>query len=41
MNCSGAAITYSEVLIGEVYVQIKQVGGEDLTDRILRGLYLR
>jgi hypothetical protein len=38
-DCAGASISFSEVAIGRIYVQVKQVGGEDLTDGILRGLH--
>jgi hypothetical protein len=38
-GCAGAPISFSEVAIGRIYVQVKQVGDEDLTDAILRELH--
>ena len=38
-NCAGTSISYSEVLVGGAYLQVKQVGAEDLTDQIVRGLH--
>ena len=37
-RCAGTAISYSEVALDGTYAQIKQVGGADLTDEILRTL---
>ncbi|GAA0537487.1 serine/threonine-protein kinase [Paractinoplanes ferrugineus] len=34
-GCAGTTISYSEVVAGRTYLQIKQVGDPDLTDRIL------
>jgi hypothetical protein len=38
-GCAGSAVTYSEALLGDTYVQIKQVGGDDRTDQVLRSLH--
>ncbi|WP_433385102.1 serine/threonine-protein kinase [Actinoplanes sp. CA-142083] len=38
-NCAGTSISYSEVVVGGIYLQIKQVGAEDLTDSIVGGLH--
>jgi len=35
-RCAGGPISYSEVVAGDLYLQIKQVGAADLTDEILR-----
>jgi hypothetical protein len=37
--CAGTAITYDEVLLGDLYVQVKQDGGPDRTDQILRAVH--
>jgi hypothetical protein len=34
-RCGGTAISYSEVVVGQVYLQIKQNSGDDLTGRIM------
>ncbi|MEV6842321.1 serine/threonine-protein kinase [Actinoplanes sp. NPDC051411] len=34
-GCAGTSISYSEVRLGDAYVQVKQDTGPDLTDRIL------
>jgi hypothetical protein len=38
-GCAGTAITYDEVLLGDLYVQVKQADGTDRTDRILRTVH--
>ncbi|WP_067498563.1 serine/threonine-protein kinase [Actinoplanes sp. TFC3] len=38
-GCAGTSISYSEVAAGRLYVQIKQIGDEDLTDAILRTVH--
>jgi hypothetical protein len=38
-NCSGTPVSYSEVVVGGVYLQVKQVDGTDLTEQIVRGLH--
>jgi hypothetical protein len=38
-NCAGTSISYSEVLVGDVYLQAKQAGGPDLTDEIVHTLH--
>ncbi|RZU53099.1 serine/threonine protein kinase [Krasilnikovia cinnamomea] len=38
-GCAGTALAYSEALLGDVYVQIKQTEGPDLTEQILDGLH--
>lgn len=38
-TCPGTPISYGEVLVGGVYLQIKQVGDTDLTEQIVRGLH--
>jgi eukaryotic-like serine/threonine-protein kinase len=38
-GCAGTSISYSEVRLGAVYLQIKQDAGEDRTDQILHGLH--
>ncbi|MCA2213377.1 serine/threonine-protein kinase [Jidongwangia harbinensis] len=37
-SCGGTAVSYSEVVLDGVYVQIKQAGGTDRTDEVLRTL---
>ncbi|BCJ50585.1 serine/threonine protein kinase [Actinoplanes sp. NBRC 14428] len=39
-GCGGTTVSYSEVVLDGVYVQIKQVDGTDRTDEVLRGLRL-
>ncbi|HEX5204384.1 serine/threonine-protein kinase [Paractinoplanes rhizophilus] len=38
-GCAGTPISYSEVVVGGIYLQVKQVGDADLTDQIVRGLH--
>jgi hypothetical protein len=38
-RCAGTTISYSEVLTGGVYLQVKQVGDADLTDEIVRTVH--
>jgi len=38
-GCAGTSISYSEVRLGELYLQIRQDAGPDLTDRILRTVH--
>jgi hypothetical protein len=38
-GCAGTSISYSEVRLGDLYVQIKQDSGPDLTGRILRTVH--
>ncbi|MCU7729835.1 serine/threonine protein kinase [Actinoplanes sp. KI2] len=38
-RCAGTAISYSEALAGDVYLQIKQVDDADLTDEIVRAVH--
>jgi eukaryotic-like serine/threonine-protein kinase len=38
MSCGGTAVSYSEVVLDGIYVQIKQTGGTDRTDEVLRTL---
>lgn len=35
-DCASTSVAYSEVLLGDIYLQVKPVGGEDPTDRIRR-----
>jgi hypothetical protein len=37
--CAGTTITYDEVLLGDVYVQLKQNGPTDLTDAVLQTVH--
>jgi hypothetical protein len=37
--CAGTGITFDEVLLGDLYVQVKQDGGPDRTDQILRAVH--
>lgn len=38
-GCAGTTISYSEVRLGDTYVQVKQDAGPDLTDQILRTIH--
>lgn len=40
-RCAGGDVSYSEVLLPGVYVQIKQIGTVDRTDRLLSRLRIR
>ena len=40
-GCAGTDISYDEVLLGDLYVQVKQDGGPDRTDQILRAVHTR
>jgi hypothetical protein len=40
-RCAGGDVSYSEVVLPGVYVQIKQVGATDRTDRLLTRLRIR
>jgi hypothetical protein len=40
-RCAGGDVSYSEVLLPGVYVQIKQIGAVDRTDRLLSRLRIR
>jgi hypothetical protein len=40
-NCAGGDVSFSEVLLPGVYVQIKQTGAVDRTDRLLSRLRIR
>jgi hypothetical protein len=37
--CAGTAITYDEVRLGDLCVQVKQNGPADLTDAVLRTVH--
>jgi hypothetical protein len=34
-SCAGTTISLSEARLGNLYVQVKQAGGPDLTERVL------
>jgi hypothetical protein len=38
-GCGGSGISYSEVVAGHTYLQIKQVGDADLTDQFVRSVH--
>ncbi|GAA2626448.1 serine/threonine-protein kinase [Paractinoplanes durhamensis] len=38
-GCAGTGISWSEVVAGDTYLQIKQVGDADLTDQIVRNVH--
>jgi hypothetical protein len=36
---AGTTITYDEILLGDLYVQVKQTGPADLTDAVLQTVH--